>query len=119
MAVSALFNARVSGGHSPPLTHVVRLHMCDEHQEPPEPTNRRVGWSIYGASMLAACLVCAGLAPWGLIPVLSGGAWFGVAIALGAATALALNLLRPRYENAVGKWRSFYDFLLRQMPPPD
>ncbi len=69
--------------------------------------------------MVAACLVCAAFAPWGLIPMLSGGAWFGAAIAFGGATALVVNLLRPRYENAVGKWRSFYDFLLRQMPPPD
>jgi len=69
--------------------------------------------------MIASCLVCAALAPWGLFSAMSGGAWFWVAIALGGATTLLVNLLRPRYENSVGKWRSFYDFLLRQMPPPD
>ncbi len=69
--------------------------------------------------MVAACLACAALAPWCLLPMLSGGAWFLVAIALGGATALVVNLLRPRYEDAVGRWRAFYDFLLRQMPPPD
>jgi hypothetical protein len=28
-----------------------------------------------------------------------------------------VNLVRPRY--ATGRWRAFYDFLLRQLPPPD
>jgi hypothetical protein len=79
----------------------------------------RIAWSIYGAAMVACSLVCAALAPWGFFPVLPGGAWFWVGVALGGATALVVNLLRPRYENAAEKWRSFYDFLLRQMPPPD
>jgi hypothetical protein len=69
--------------------------------------------------MIASCLICVALAPWGLFPALSGRAWFWVAIVLGGAIALVVNLLRLRYEDAVGKWRSFYDFLLKQMPPPD
>ena len=95
------------------------LNMRTKHQDAPEPLNRRVGWSIYGAAMLASCLICAVLASWGFFPVLSGGTWFGIAVAVGGVIALVVNFLRPRYETAVGKWRSFYDFLLRQMPPPD
>ena len=93
--------------------------MRTDHQDASEPPNRLVGWSIYGAAMIASCLICVALAPWGVFPVLSRRAWFWVAIVLGGAIALLVNLLRPRYENAVGKWRSFYDFLLKQMPPPD
>ena len=90
-----------------------------EHPDTPEPQNRRVGWSIYVLAMAVSCLICGGFAPWGLFPALSGGAWFWIAGVLGGATALVVNLVRPRYERAVGKWRSFYDFLLKQMPPPD
>lgn len=101
------------------LSSFVRLNMRTDHQETPEPPNRRVGWSIYGAAVIASCLICAALAPWGLFPLLSGGAWSWVAVAFGVVIALIVNLVRPRYETAVGKWRAFYDFLLRQMPPPD
>jgi hypothetical protein len=30
-----------------------------------------------------------------------------------------VNLVRPNYEKSAGRWRSFYDFLLKQLPPPD
>jgi hypothetical protein len=37
----------------------------------------------------------------------------------GAVMALVVNLVRPRYERTAGRWRSLYDFLLKQMSPPD
>jgi hypothetical protein len=42
-----------------------------------------------------------------------------VAIALGCVLAVVVNLLRPRYETTTGRWKTFYNFLLRQLPPPD
>jgi hypothetical protein len=54
-----------------------------------------------------------------ILPILSGGAWFWVALVLGGVIAVVVNLIRPRYETTVGRWRAFYDCLLRQLPPPD
>jgi len=42
-----------------------------------------------------------------------------VAIRLGCVLAVAVNLLRPRYDVATGRWRAFYNYLLKQLPPPD
>jgi hypothetical protein len=85
----------------------------------PEPPNRRVGWSIYFHSLVFACLICGLLAPFRLVPFVSGKSWFFVAIGLGCVSAVVVNFLRPRYESATGRWRAFYDYLLKQLPPPD
>jgi len=42
-----------------------------------------------------------------------------VAIALGCVLAVVVNLLGTRYETTTGRWKTFYNFLLRQLPPPD
>ena len=42
-----------------------------------------------------------------------------VAIALGCVLAFVVNLLGTRYETTTGRWKTFYNFLLRQLPPPD
>jgi len=88
-----------------------------EHPDTPEGPDPRISWSICVLVMAGFCLICGALAPSGLF--LSGGAWFFIALVLGGATALIVNRVRPRYERTVGRWRSFYDFLLKQMPPPD
>ena len=93
--------------------------MDAKHPDLPEPPNRRVGWSIYMVSLAASCLVCVILAPFQLLPFLAGGMWFWVAIGFGCVLAVVVNLLRPRYETATGRWRAFYDYLLKQLPPPD
>jgi hypothetical protein len=85
----------------------------------PEPLNSRVGWSFYFLSLVVACFICGLLAPFRLVPFVSGKNWFFVAIGFGCVLALVVNLFRPRYEATTGRWRAFYDFLLRQLPPPD
>lgn len=85
----------------------------------PEPANSRIGWSIYFLSVVVACFICGLLVPFRLVPFVSGKSCFFVAIGLGCVFAVAVNLFRPRYESATGRWRAFYDFLLKQLPPPD
>lgn len=93
--------------------------MRAEQPDTPEPPDRRISWSIYLLVTAGFAVIFGGLAPMGLFPVLSGGAGFWVALFLGGATGLVVNLVRPRYERTAGKWRAFYDFLLKQVPPPD
>jgi hypothetical protein len=76
-------------------------------------------WSIYLLTTVGFGLICGAVALWRLFPVLSGGAWFLIAIVLGGLTALIANMVRPRYEGTAGRWRSFYNFLLRQVSPLD
>jgi len=40
------------------------------------------------------------------------------AIALGCVLAVVVNLLGTRNETT-GRWKTFCNFLLRQLPPPD
>ena len=96
---------------------VVRLNMPVDHPDPPEPPDRKINWSVYFLTGAAFCLVGGGLAPFVHLP--GRGTWFCVALFLGAVTGFVLNLVRPHYDKAVGRWRSFYDLLLRQVPPPD
>ena len=90
-----------------------------EQPDAPEPPDRRINFSIYLLVTVGYGVILLLLVSWGLIPVLPGGRWFWIALLLGGATGLIVNRLRPRYEGTAGKWRSFYDFLLRQLPPPD
>jgi len=85
----------------------------------PEPPNGRFSWSFYALALAVSALVCGALAPFRLVPILSGGGWFWFALVFGAVLAVTVNLVRPRYESTSGRWRAFYDFLLRQLPPPD
>jgi uncharacterized membrane protein len=93
--------------------------MHPEYSDAPESPDSRINWSIYTLALASFCLIGGLLAPWGILPALSGGWWFGIAVALGVAVAIVVNLARPRYEKTTGRWRAFYDFLLKQMPPPD
>jgi len=79
----------------------------------PELPNRRVSWSIYGLSLIVSCVVCGVLAPF-----YAGSMWFWVAIGFSCVLTVIVNLLRPRYEATTGRWRVFYDLLLKQLPPP-
>jgi hypothetical protein len=90
--------------------------MDPKDQDPP---NSRVGWSIYLLSNVVACIICGPLAVSRFAPFLSGKSWFFVAIGFGCVFAAIFNSLRPHYEAATGRWRAFYDFLLKQLPPPD
>ena len=85
----------------------------------PEPPDRRISWSIYLVATIPFCVVLAGLAVSRVLPVLSGGNGFWIALLLGGATGEVLNRVRPRYEKSARNWRAFYDFLLKQLPPPD
>ena len=85
----------------------------------PESPDRRINWSVLVLFTVPFVFIAGALAPLSLVPALAGGRWFWIALILGGVTALIFNLSRPKYESAKGKWRSFYDFLLRQMPPPD
>ncbi len=95
----------------------VRLRMPDELPNVPEPPDRRISWSVYVLVGAPICLVGGGVAVWLRLP--GGGRCFLVAVFLGAVAGFVLNHVRPPYGRAVGRWRSFYEFLLRQMPPPD
>ena len=57
------------------------------------------------------------LVQFGVLPFLAGDAWFWFAFVSGGVTAIAANLVRPRYESTAGRWRAFYDFLLKQSSP--
>ena len=117
-AVSHSHDSRLSGGWLRPLMLGVRLHMPSEPSDSPEPPDRRINWSIYVLVGATTCLVTGGAAPALHLPG-RGSLWFGLAVFLGAVIGFVVNRLRPRYDKTVGRWRSFYDFLLRQMPPPD
>ena len=41
------------------------------------------------------------------------------AIALGCVLSVVVNLLGTRYETTTSRLKTFYNFLLRQLPPPD
>jgi hypothetical protein len=93
--------------------------MSAQLPDTPEPPNGRITWSIYALALAASALISGAFAPFGLLPFLSGGAWFWIALAFGAVLAVIVNCIRPRYESTTGRWRAFYDFLLRQLPPPE
>jgi peptidoglycan/LPS O-acetylase OafA/YrhL len=93
--------------------------MPAENPDIPESPDRRISWSIYMLTVVIFCLFGAGVATSGVLPVLSGGAWFWIVLVLGGVTSLVVNCIRPKYERAAGRWKLFYKFLLRQMPPPD
>jgi len=90
-----------------------------EEPETPGSPDRRISWSSYLLAGAAFAVIFGALGPMKLFPILSGGNGFWIALCLGGAIGLAVNRLRPRYERTAGKWRSFYDFLLQQAPPPD
>jgi hypothetical protein len=98
---------------------MVRLCMRDEEPEHPEAPDRRINWSIYVIVMGSSCLLGGLLAPMRILPVMSGGWGFALAVALGVVVGAVVNCARPRYGSSKGRLRSFYDFLLRQMSPPD
>ena len=104
---------RVGGGSA----FFVRLNMRADNSETPEQPDRKISWSIYLALSVSFCAICFVLQPWGLFPVLPGGGLYWLSLGFGAAAGFIVNLVRPRY--ATGRWRAFYDFLLRQLPPPD
>jgi hypothetical protein len=79
----------------------------------------RISWSIYLMAAVGFCVIWLVLEPWGFFPALPGGALFWVALVFGVVTGFVVNLVRPRYACTAGRWRSFYDFLLKQLPPPD
>lgn len=93
--------------------------MSLQHHDTPGSPEGPIGWSIYVLALATSGLICGGLAPMELLPALSGGAWFSAALVLSTTTALMVNFVRPRYGDQKGRWRAFYDFLLRQLPPPD
>lgn len=87
--------------------------MFPEQQNEHEHPDRKIRWSVYTAVLAAFGLVGGFAAP------LLGPFAFVAAILFGALTALLLNFVRPPYDGAVGGWKSLYEFLLKQMPPPD
>jgi hypothetical protein len=94
-----------------------RLNRHTENPDTPERSDRKISWSIFLALSVSFCAVGFVLQPWGLFPALPHGGLFWLSLGFGAAAGFILNLVRPRYST--GRWRAFYDFLLRQLPPPD
>jgi hypothetical protein len=98
---------------------IVRPKMSKRAPEESEPPDKRINWSIWVLVTAGFALVGGLAAPLRLWPAIPGKAWFWIALVSGGAIGLVVNLARPNYESSTGKWRSFYDFLLRQMPPPN
>ena len=109
------FTPQVGGGSA----FFVRPHMRADHPKAPTPADRRISWSIYLLMSVSFCAALLVLEPWGFLPALPGGAIFWIALAVGGVTGFVVNLVRPRYEISARGWRAFYDFLLKQLPPPD
>jgi hypothetical protein len=90
--------------------------MKNNHEHYDEPPNKRISWSIYALSMCITGLLC------GLtivsFPVHKTHA-FWISFGIGSSVAPIVNLLRPKYENTGRFWKPIYEFLLKQMPPPD
>jgi predicted exporter len=84
-----------------------------------ESPNRRISWSITLLSSFLSCLIFGLFASSRLLAITSGLGVFLIAVISGVVLALVVNLLRPSYESCPQRWRAFYDFLLRQVPPPD
>jgi hypothetical protein len=97
----------------------VKLNMHVENPNEPKPPDSQINWSIYFLATALMTLFWGGFVPLGFLPHLPGGAGFWVGIGLGGITGLIVNRVRPRYERTTGRWRSFYDFLLKQLPPVD
>jgi hypothetical protein len=93
--------------------------MRADHPETPKQPDRQISWSIYLALSVSFCMICLALQPWELFPVVPGGGLYWIALGFGAVTGFVVNRVRPRYVSTAGRWRSFYDFLLKQLPPPD
>jgi hypothetical protein len=91
--------------------------MHTKNSDTQEQPDSRISWSIYLIAAGSLCLIGLLLESWGLFPDLPHGGLFWVALVVGGITGFIVNLVRPRY--ATGRWRAFYDFLLRQLPPPD
>jgi hypothetical protein len=91
--------------------------MHTDNSQTPEQPDRKISWSIYLALSVSFCMICFVLQPWGLFPVLPGGGLYWLSLGFGAAAGFIVNLVRPRYST--GRWRAFYGFLLKQLPPPD
>lgn len=80
--------------------------------------DRRINLSITLISSLLSCLILRLFAS-RLLAITSALGIFLIAAIAGVVIALVVNLLRPPYESCSKRWRPFYDFLLRQLPPPD
>jgi hypothetical protein len=107
----------MAGASVRPLSFTVRLQVNHQrlHVEPP---NRRISWSITLLAMFPSFLVFGLLAP-RLLLITSGLGIFLIAFIFGTIGGLVVNSLRPPYQSCSHRWRRFYDFLLRQLPPPD
>lgn len=105
--------------HRRPLNLTVRLQVKYRERAGPESPNRRISWSVRLLAILSSVLIFGLLAPSRLLPLISTTGIFLVALISGIFVALVVNLLRPPYETCSHHWRAFYDFLLRQLPPPD
>ncbi len=81
--------------------------------------NRRINWSIYTLALVVSSSIFGALAVSDVLPVLGGSAWFWITLIAGGITGLVVNYVRPRYENTAGLCKSFYDFLLKQLPASD
>jgi len=80
---------------------------------------KKLNWSIFTLLCAAFGLLAGVLAPMKIHKLDLGKNWFWVALGAALITALIINLLRPKYKAAHGFWKPFYEFLLKQMPPPD
>jgi len=91
--------------------------MRTENPDKKEQPDSRISWSIYLLAAVSLIVIGLALGSFGLFPALPHGGLFWLSLGFGAAAGFILNLIRPRYST--GRWRAFYDFLLRQLPPPD
>ena len=96
-----------------------RLRMKVNYPNTMDAPDARIRWSLTVLTMACVCPAFGVVAVLGVFPVLSGGGWFWIGLLFGGATASVLDRVRPPCETATGRWKSSYQFLLKQMPPPD
>jgi hypothetical protein len=84
-----------------------------------ETPDHRINWSIYVLVLAPSALIGGLLAPANFMPMIPAHIWPWFVLGFGCFIAFILNILRPRYQETTGRWRKFYDFLLRQLPPSD
>ncbi len=109
---------RVADDGVRPFSFTVRPQVKHQRRDDAESPNRRISWSITILAMFPLCLTFGLLAP-RLLPLTSTLGIFLITVISGLLAALVVNLLRRPYETCPHHWRVFYDFLLRQLPPPD
>jgi hypothetical protein len=79
--------------------------------------DKKISWGVSLLVVVLTNFFVIFLESLGAVDLGKNAFWVGTVI--GCVLAMALNWLRPRYDQAGRFWKAIYRFLLEQMPPPD